>query len=267
MAKKTVQKRVRAKRDAEKAARRRQERMRKLRIAVYTAAAVIIAFLVFVLVKPDKGGKPLAQLSTPPTTSGSPTANPGCSSTKPGTYAGKTYKTFPAYRVDQHKKYTATMETSCGQVVIELLPKSAPRTVSNFVYLARQRYYDGLLFHRVIPEFMIQGGDPAGTGSGGPGYQFDDEIDPALKFDKPGLLAMANAGVQNGKGTNGSQFFITDSAPSHLNGKHTIFGRVLKGQDVVKKIISVPSETDPNSPKANRPFVPVYILKITITET
>lgn len=263
MAKKTVQKRVRAKRDAEKAARQRQERMRKIRIAVYAAAAVLVAFLVFVLVKPGKDGKTAAQPSVPPTTSATstPSANPGCSATQPGAYQGKKYSSFPAYSVDKNKKYTATMETSCGQVVIELLPKSAPKTVSNFVYLARQRYFDGLTFHRVIPEFMIQGGDPAGTGSGGPGYQFDDEIDPALTFDKPGLLAMANAGTQGGKGTNGSQFFITDSMPSHLNGKHTIFGRVLKGQDVVKKIIGV--QRDPQ----DKPLVPVYILKITITET
>jgi cyclophilin family peptidyl-prolyl cis-trans isomerase len=258
--KNSAQKRVQAKREAEKAARRRQERTRKIRIGVGIVAAVGLAFLLFSLFR---GGdtNPLGASPTP-TPSASPSVNPGCSATKPGAYRGKQYKSLPAYRVNPEKKYTATMETSCGQVIIELLPKSAPKTVSNFVYLARQSFFDGLMFHRVIPDFMIQGGDPAGTGSGGPGYQFDDEIDKTLTFDKLGLLAMANAGkTPDGKGTNGSQFFITIGTPTHLNGKHTIFGRVLKGLDIVTKIVGVQRDAQ------DKPLVPVYILKVTITET
>jgi peptidyl-prolyl cis-trans isomerase A (cyclophilin A) len=142
---------------------------------------------------------------------------------------------------------TATLETNQGRVVVRLFPDHAPKTVSNFVELAeggrqwtdprtRQattgKLYDGTIFHRVIPDFMIQGGDPLGTGTGGPGYKFADEIHPDLQFSKPYLLAMANAGP----GTNGSQFFITTGATPWLNGKHTIFGEVIEGADVVDRI-------------------------------
>ncbi len=124
------------------------------------------------------------------------------------------------------------MKTTKGDIQIELYPEHAPLTVANFVNLAERGYYDGLRFHRVIPDFMIQGGDPSGTGSGGPGYQFADEFHPELKHDGPGVLSMANAGP----GTNGSQFFITHKDTSWLNGKHTVFGRVTAGQDVVDAI-------------------------------
>jgi|SRR6202050_1773461 peptidyl-prolyl cis-trans isomerase A (cyclophilin A) len=145
---------------------------------------------------------------------------------------------------------TATLRTSQGTVHIRLFPDHAPKTVRNFVELAegsrewtdprtRQatsgRLYDGTVFHRVIPRFMIQGGDPLGTGTGGPGYQFEDEFHPDLKFDRPYLLAMANAGP----GTNGSQFFITVAPTPHLNNRHTIFGEVIDGSDVVDKISQV----------------------------
>jgi peptidyl-prolyl cis-trans isomerase A (cyclophilin A) len=145
---------------------------------------------------------------------------------------------------------TATLRTSQGTVYIRLFPDHAPKTVRNFVELAegsrewtdprtRQatsaRLYDGTVFHRVIPRFMIQGGDPLGTGTGGPGYQFADEFHPDLTFDRPYLLAMANAGP----GTNGSQFFITVAPTPHLNNRHTIFGEVIDGTDVVDKISQV----------------------------
>jgi peptidyl-prolyl cis-trans isomerase B (cyclophilin B) len=125
-----------------------------------------------------------------------------------------------------------SMKTSKGVIVIDLIPDKAPLTVANFLNLSLRKYYDGITFHRVIANFMIQGGDPTGTGSGGPGYKFKDECVPELKFDKPGYLAMANAGPR----TNGSQFFITHVATPHLNGKHTIFGVVKEGQDVVNAI-------------------------------
>ena len=142
---------------------------------------------------------------------------------------------------------TATLHTSQGTIVIRLFPDHAPKTVRNFVDLAQGarewtdprtgstttgRLYDGTIFHRVIPNFMIQGGDPLGTGTGGPGYEFADEFHPDLEFDRPYLLAMANAGP----GTNGSQFFITTVPTPHLNRRHTIFGEVIEGQDVVDQI-------------------------------
>ena len=139
----------------------------------------------------------------------------------------------------------AEMNTSKGKIILQLEFEKTPLTVGNFVGLAEgtkdfdtssrtpgQPYYDGLTFHRVIPDFMIQGGCPDGVGSGGPGYEFEDEIDASLKHDGPGILSMANAGP----GTNGSQFFITHCATAHLDGKHTVFGRVIEGQDVVDAI-------------------------------
>ena len=124
------------------------------------------------------------------------------------------------------------MKTSKGDIGITLFASQTPVTVANFLNLAEKKYYDGLSFHRVIAGFMSQGGDPSGNGTGGPGYLFEDEFRPALRFDKEGLLAMANRGV----GTNGSQFFITHGPTPHLNDRHTIFGAVTKGQDVVMAI-------------------------------
>lgn len=129
-------------------------------------------------------------------------------------------------------KLTATIQTSKGNIELELTPDKTPVTVANFANLAQQGFYNGVTFHRVINDFMIQGGDPTGTGAGGPGYRFEDEIDPTLRHTGPGVLSMANAGP----GTNGSQFFITHVATPWLDGKHTVFGTVIKGQDVVNSI-------------------------------
>ncbi|MDH3744615.1 MAG: peptidylprolyl isomerase [Acidobacteriota bacterium] len=126
----------------------------------------------------------------------------------------------------------ATIQTNKGSIEIELHGDKTPVTVANFVNLAQCGYYDGIVFHRVIANFMIQGGDPTGTGSGGPGYRFEDEFDPSLKHDGPGVLSMANAGPR----TNGSQFFITHVATPHLDGNHSVFGQVVSGQDVVDSI-------------------------------
>lgn len=142
------------------------------------------------------------------------------------------WKNPPAMEIDPKKKYRVTMETSKGTIELELYPEYAPKTVNNFVFLARQGYYDGIKFHRVISNFMIQGGDPTGTGSGGPGYRFEDEFSGnPLKHDAK-VISMANAGPN----TNGSQFFITHSPQPHLNGKHTVFGKVISGADVVDAI-------------------------------
>lgn len=138
----------------------------------------------------------------------------------------------PTIQINTTLSYSASIETNRGVIEVELYAQYAPKTVNNFVFLARDGFYDGLVFHRVIQNFMIQGGDPTGTGSGGPGYRFEDELlGNPLRHEK-GSLSMANAGPN----TNGSQFFITHAPQSHLDGKHTVFGKVVKGQDVVNAI-------------------------------
>jgi len=134
--------------------------------------------------------------------------------------------------IDTNKTYTATFETSRGQIVCELFTKDAPKTVNNFVFLANEQFYDGTVFHRIIADFMIQGGDPDGTGRGGPGYRFEDEVRSNPNRHQVGSLSMANAGPN----TNGSQFFITHVVTDWLDGKHTVFGKVLQGQDVVNAV-------------------------------
>ncbi len=166
----------------------------------------------------------------------------------------KQWNTPPAMQIDPKKKYLARMETDKGTMVIELFAEKAPITVNNFVFLAREGYYDGIIFHRVIADFMAQGGDPTGKGSGGPGYHFKDEFHASLKHDKPGILSMANAGP----GTNGSQFFITYVPTPWLDGKHSIFGQVIEGMDVLK---SIPPR-DPMRPE----YSGVKILRVDIEE-
>ena len=160
----------------------------------------------------------------------------------------------PEMVIDPKKKYTATLSTDKGDIVLELFAEKTPRTVNNFVFLAREGFYDGTVFHRVIQDFMAQGGDPTGTGTGGPGYRFADEFDPSLKHNKPGIFSMANAGP----GTNGSQFFITHVPTPWLDGKHSVFGQVIQGMDV---LMSIP----PRDPmKAGAPAVKLN--KVTIQE-
>jgi peptidyl-prolyl cis-trans isomerase B (cyclophilin B) len=144
----------------------------------------------------------------------------------------KQYSTPPSLTIDSNKKYSAVFNTSRGEIVCELFAKDAPNTVNNFVFLAREKFYDGTVFHRVIPDFMVQGGDPTGSGSGGPGYRFADEVKNNPNQHHAGSLSMANAGPN----TNGSQFFITHVATDWLDGKHTVFGKVLSGQDTVNEI-------------------------------
>ena len=144
----------------------------------------------------------------------------------------KQWKTPPAMEIDPKKVYTVRMDTDRGEIQLELYPQHAPKTVNNFVFLARQGFYDSVTFHRVIANFVIQGGDPTGTGRGGPGYQFEDETRGNPLRHETGMISMANAGP----GTNGSQFFITHSPQPHLDGRHTVFGKVVSGQDVVNAI-------------------------------
>jgi peptidyl-prolyl cis-trans isomerase A (cyclophilin A) len=173
--------------------------------------------------------------------------------------------TTPALAKDK----TAVIKTTAGDITVKLFKDKAPKTVENFVGLAIGKkdwkspsgkemkgypLYNGTIFHRVIPDFMIQGGDPRGDGTGGPGYEFEDEFSPNDSFSKPGILAMANAGPN----TNGSQFFITVKPTPWLNGKHTIFGEVVKGMNVVEKIVSAPKGAN------DRPLQPIKITKIVI---
>lgn len=165
------------------------------------------------------------------------------------------YAAPPAMTIDLNKQYFATFNmANGGEFVVELFADKAPKTVNNFVFLAREGYYDGTTFHRVIEGFMAQGGDRTGTGMGDPGYRFEDEFGD-LTFDKPGLLAMANSGP----GTNGSQFFITYAPTPHLDGRHTIFGQVIEGMDVVNNLTRRDPEQSPD-------FEGDAIETITITE-
>ncbi|MDP3921037.1 MAG: peptidylprolyl isomerase [Candidatus Omnitrophota bacterium] len=146
------------------------------------------------------------------------------------------------------------IETSVGDIYAELFAEEAPKTVDNFVKLVNKGFYDGILFHRVIPGFMIQTGDPTGTGMGGPGYKFDDEFSSALRHDKPGILSMANSGPN----TNGSQFFITDAPTPWLDNRHSVFGQVTEGMDVVKKIARAHAAND-------KPLETIAMKKVTIS--
>lgn len=172
----------------------------------------------------------------------------------------------------------AILHTSAGDITVELLPNHAPKTVKNFTELAtgartwrhpatgeesNEPLYNGTFFHRVIPDFMIQGGDPLGTGTGGPGYQFDDEIHPELHFNEPYVFAMANAGIQMGRGTNGSQFFITTIPTPWLQGKHTIFGTV---KDTASRSVVDTVNTTSTDPRNDRPVQDVVIESIEIVD-
>ncbi len=254
-------------RQLQKLAQRRAEERKRARRR--KALTITVAFLV------AAGGGTAAFLAftgndakTPqaaPSANVSPIANPpaqpapkkvACGAKAPaGAGAEKTlYATTPPFELDTSKEHTAVIKTSCGTIEVELLATDSPITVNNFVFLATQKFYDGTYLHRVIKGFMNQGGDPTGSGAGGPGYQFEDETTNGLVFDKVGLLAMAN----RGPGTNESQFFITVSKPTHLNGKHTIFGRVTKGYDVVQRI------NNQKTGEGDRPTFAIYIESIRI---
>jgi peptidyl-prolyl cis-trans isomerase B (cyclophilin B) len=146
--------------------------------------------------------------------------------------AVKQWSAPPPMTIDPKKTYRATIQTDRGDIELELYPQHAPKTVNNFVFLAREGFYDGVTFHRVIDDFVIQGGDPTGTGRGGPGYRFEDEVKDNPLRHETGVISMANAGPN----TNGSQFFITHSPQPHLDGRHTVFGKVVGGMDVVNAI-------------------------------
>lgn len=194
---------------------------------------------------------------TSPKASVTPTPAPtACTTPGPGTKGKKSFAAPPCMTVDPSKTYVATIKTTLGTIVLDLDPRIAPKTVNSFVFLARQGFYNGTIFHRVIPGFMIQGGDPQGTGGGGPGYEFANETASGKVFDKPGVVAMANAGPD----TNGSQFFITVAPAPNLNGQYSIFGHVTSGQDVVDKIVNTPRDSK------DKPKVNVVMQTVTIAE-
>ena len=199
---------------------------------------------------PTTVGTPRIEGSPTPLAGQTPTPNVVVS----GGQSMKQYASPPQMDIDPSASYTAVIRTNLGQMTLELFAKDAPKTVNNFVFLAEDGFYDGIIFHRVILGFMIQGGDPTGTGTSGPGYQFEDEIVPALVFDEPGILAMANSGAN----TNGSQFFITVVPTPHLNGAHTIFGKIVEGQNVADAIAMSPAAA------GNRPIQNIVIEGIDI---
>jgi cyclophilin family peptidyl-prolyl cis-trans isomerase len=182
----------------------------------------------------------------------------------PGPTGEKKYDKAPEMQIDPNKTYQATISTSMGDITIDLFAKDAPIAVNNFVFLAKDKFYDNLTFHRVIKDFMIQTGDPLGTGIGGPGYTFEDELNNGHKYEV-GVVAMANAGAN----TNGSQFFIgsgEDVTGLENVPNYTIFGKVVSGLDIVQKIAAVPVKENPQTKEKSMPQEPVTIKTITITE-
>ena len=238
-----------------------------MRVPVVIAIILaLLALMACVLQTPEAEETPVPETPVPaattaPATGTSQTATatpaftPAATSRISGARAS--YSSPPAMILDPESDYVANFRTNQGNFTVKLFATQTPVTVNNFVFLAQQSFYDGLIFHRVIENFMIQGGDPTGTGGGGPGYQFQDEIVAGLVFDSPGKLAMANAGP----GTNGSQFFITVAATDWLNGNHTIFGEVTEGQNVVNSISRVATA------RGDVPLQRVIIERIDITQS
>lgn len=230
-----------SKRKAKIEARKKTER--NIQIIAGTVILLIIAGVLWMVYSSQKPTTPAANA---PAASGAPAS---------AAVEKKTYSAAPAMSIDKTKKYMAIFKLAKGgEFTVQLFADKAPNTVNSFVFLAREKYFDGTTFHRVLDGFMAQGGDPTGTGMGGPGYKFANE-DSDLKFDKPGVLAMANAG----RDTNGSQFFITFVATPQLDGGYTIFGQVTDGMDIVNGI----TRRDPDQ---NPDFTGDVIESITINE-
>jgi len=240
-----------AKLAARRAASRRKRRRDRI-LAGAVGAAVALAGIGVGVYLITRGPAPKAAASK------ATTAAVACGGTKPAaaSVAKPKFTKAPPLTIDPKKTYTVTMQTSCGTIQLLLDPKDAPIAVNSFVFLVREHFYDGLTFHRIVKGFVIQGGDPTGTGTGGPGYSFRDELKNSLKYDI-GVLAMANSG----KDTNGSQFFIVEGAQGQtLPKQYTIFGRVLTGLDVVVRIANLPAST-----QAQKPLQAVYIESATVS--
>jgi cyclophilin family peptidyl-prolyl cis-trans isomerase len=247
------------------AARQAKKKQSTIRFGVLIVLAIALAVLSAALF----GGKDKKKVDTTAstsTTAGATTttvdpavlARVQCNDTKPADNPSRpTFKEPPPMTIDPAKKYTATIDTSCGKITADLDPKAAPKTVNSFVFLAKQKFFDGLTWHRVVKDFVIQGGDPQGSGSGGPGYEFEDELpQDGPPYYKIGSLAMANSGPN----TNGSQFFVvTGNQGAQLPNKYSRFGLVTSGIDVAQKLESFADENQ-------KPTRPIYILSITVKE-
>lgn len=215
-------------------------------LAIISALVVVAVFVVlgFMLA----GNRPAGTQSAAEPTSAAFYAAPTASADTSGaaTAGKKTYSAAPPMTIDPKKSYTATITTPRGDIVIKLRPDLAPQTVNSFVFLAREGFYDGLTWHRVLPNFMAQGGDPQGNGGGGPGYTVPGEFTDKVLFDKPGIVAMARPG--NDVNGNGSQFFITTAPYPSLNQQYTVFGEVTSGLDIVEGIPLRDPDTNPTTP-------------------
>ena len=257
-----------ARRQAEAAKRRRRRNVViGLVIGIVGLGAIAIGLGILL-----GGGKPstAASGSSSPTPSATVAPSP-CGNPTPPADAKQTKPTFssaPPMTIDVNASYTATFDTTCGTFKVQLLPKAAPQGVNSFVFLADKGFYNGLTFHRIVKGFVIQGGDPKGDGTGGPGYETPVTTSPSVSFDAPGMLAFAHSS----SGGNGSQFFVTLAADSNLNpsggAKYTIFGTVKQGMPVVQKIGTVPTIPGPACPTGEScsPTSPIFILKVTVAE-
>ncbi len=225
---------------------------------IIAAVAVVAVLVVLGVMLAQSGGRPqVVEPTVPPFAAATP-ATGGVPGPLPADVAARNgfYTAPPPMQIDPSKTYTATITTPRGDIVIRLRPDLAPETVNNFVFLAREGFYDGVTWHRVLPGFMAQGGDPTGTGAGGPGYTIKDEFGPDMIFDRPGIVAMARTPLPNSAG---SQFFITTAPAPHLNGQYTIFGEVIEGQEIVDGIPLRDPDAGPTEPGEQ-------MLKVTITE-
>lgn len=233
-----------------------QRRKRNLNYVLGVILLVAVAFIAYKLTIGKSSKKPTAS----PTTAS--TALP-CDNTKPPTGTTVSQASPPTMTIQQSVTYTATMQTSCGTIVIALDAKDSPNTVNDFVYLANKGFYNGLTFHRIVKDFAIQGGDPKGDGSGGPGYEVTDTVPSGTKYSL-GTVAMANAGTAGGAG---SQFFIvpSDSAAANFSPLYGILGHVTSGLDVVSKLNNWPTKASAANPQEqSAPVAPVYIKSVTI---
>ncbi len=221
-------------------------------LAAVSALAVIAVFIALGVVLMNRG----ATAVTAPVPTAAPFAEATAAPAGDVTSRNNKYSAAPPIAIDTNRKYTAIITTPRGDIVVNLRPDLAPIAVNNFVFLARDGFYDGTTWHRVIQGFMAQGGDPTGTGAGGPGYSIQDEFTPNAIFDRPGLLAMARTNTPNSAG---SQFFITTAAATHLNGQYTIFGEVSQGLEIVQTIPLRDPDTNPTTPGEQ-------IVKVTISE-
>jgi cyclophilin family peptidyl-prolyl cis-trans isomerase len=259
-----------AKLAARRAAERRKKRRQRITAGTVGIAVALAGFgyAAFALTrgtkKPVAAPSPTASATATPSVSPSPSGSPGsnCGYVKtdePTLESGPV--PIPKFTINVNKHYTATMKTSMGTIVVKLLPKDAPCTVNSFVYLAKKHFYDGIIFHRIVKGFVDQTGDPQGSGAGGPGYKFNDELANSLTYDA-GTVAMANSGPN----TNGSQFFIVvDDGGKQLTKSYTIFGEVTKGMDVANKINAVPTAGTGSNPDLPKKTITIISLTIKVS--